>query len=741
MASASPSTSSSSSQLPPQSAALLRASLARVEELWQAEETIIATRAIKRKGKREEAGGAGPSTSNPGGTTRACQNCRKAKCRCLPGEKDDGKCVRCSSQAVECVYPEEKRKGPRKRLSKTQRDLQLIRRNLEAVLSGTATLDPLEEAGSDEDIAVESAETWQPDEQDAATMLRNPLAVLAQASEQAEASASPVYARPDYYSEGLYQPRPETDMSLDPVESGLLTMEDLRRLVNLYFDSLRPFSYLLIRELHTLEFLRLNSPFLTTTLAFVASTFDLNSAHFCQALGQHARRLATHALDAGLRSLEIAQGFFLLSHWASPSDAWADDRSWQFVGFAHRMISNLRLDLPLDPNSLSYRTTELYDAASLDLHRRNRELTVAVLFCCEIAMSVQTGRLDILQAPPTPPSAYSTPFSLPHELPEPNYAANLALNAMLVRASTLAASARQDPKSKLTRAEYVSGWKREHEEWRATWSGFINPFIDIRAENNVILLSLISLRFKDGPAAEILEEVKAAAVRTVEKVSSWEDRFAQLPYASNFLIVNAAYSSILLLQLSQRSEQGVGSELRNQILRVVNVLETVGRERPNAPSIATLHAQRLRNLVESNRDALSPPNPDDDTPPLQLYSELRPPTFPLPPPPSSSVPHPPQMGMSINSLADLPTLAATPLPSLLPSAAASPAPDFSLDGAGDGTAGWGFPAPTPSALDHFLDMTTQDPMMSWLWEPGELGGFGGGGGGGGGFDAGGEGGL
>lgn len=71
---------------------------------------------------------------------------------------------------------------------------------------------------------------------------------------------------------------------------------------------------LLDPQLHTPDWLRLNSPFLATCLAFVASTFDPLSAHQTGSLKTHALQLATEIYTAGLKSLEILQGFYVLSY-------------------------------------------------------------------------------------------------------------------------------------------------------------------------------------------------------------------------------------------------------------------------------------------------------------------------------------------------------------------------------------------------------------------------------------------
>ncbi|BGP13502.1 hypothetical protein JCM10213v2_001424 [Rhodosporidiobolus nylandii] len=523
--------------LAPAAASRLRAALNRVNELWDDEEAVVAARAAKRSAAKAPVDKA---------TTRACGACRKAKNRCLSASADEV-CPRCKTMGLDCVYPELRARGPKKRLSKTHRLLQDIKRDLEAVLSGSSTVDPLDEDSEEEGSLGEDARSQSAE----AVQLDNPLAVLAQKACEAAVPAPPSSPRAHrpavgerYYDGGLYLSRPETDFSLDPVEAGVLTVVDLTRLAKLYFSHLRPFFFLLLPELHTVNFLRQNSPFLTTSLAFVAATFDPLSAHITPSLSRHVRRIMLDILDSGLRSIEIVQSFFILSHWASPDIAHETDRAWQWLGQAWRTATELRIDLQLD--DLAFTTYREASAIGLDLVNKNRKLTWNLLFCGELAMSVQTGRAECSRAPPVPAAfrvcnfcfsaASLSPSKLPLEFPEYNHAANLQVNWILTRAIHLAAGLRQEDASAELREAFQSFWKPEMEAWRLRWPD-INPFIDVHAENNVMIMNLMALRFPGASTHAILADCKAAAIRTIQKVSSWEDRETQLPYASNYVIM------------------------------------------------------------------------------------------------------------------------------------------------------------------------------------------------------------
>lgn len=80
-----------------------------------------------------------------------------------------------------------------------------------------------------------------------------------------------------------------------------------------YFTNLFPYAWFLDADLHTVEFLRLNSPFLTTVLAAIHATYDPQCAHLVHGLSDHAHRLAGAVFYNGISSLEAVQALILIS--------------------------------------------------------------------------------------------------------------------------------------------------------------------------------------------------------------------------------------------------------------------------------------------------------------------------------------------------------------------------------------------------------------------------------------------
>ncbi|GAA6007774.1 uncharacterized protein JCM10292_005430 [Rhodotorula paludigena] len=683
----------------------LLSALRGVNELWEAEEALVAHRAVKRSAAKQAA----PLDKV---LIRACSACRKVKAKCIAAEVAEGEaaspswCTRCVETGQACVYPEPRTRGPKKRLSKNQRILQDIKRNLEAVLAGHSLQDNADEESDEELVVVKDNEAAEGLSEGDTSIFRNPLAFLADTAVGSSAGGSPKQSTPShsYYDAGLYCARPERDFASDPVALGLLTASDLKRLVTTYFTHLYPFFWTLLPDLHTPDWLRLNSPFLTSVIAYIVSTYDPTAAHLTEQLKTHALSLAVQSFGQGLKSIEVVQAFFALSHWTSFECNAADNRAWTWLFEAVRMATELRLDVLVEGAELdSYRWALPPDQTQLELLAENRKRTWNMLFCGRLAMSVQSGRFDCIGPPPIPSAAHLVSTSLSVDHSDYHYAANLQVNMIFARALALAGGLREENDGEGLRASFRAAWKPEIDAWRLRWSE-VNPFIDVHAENIVIMLNLVSLRFRGGSPDSVLAACKAAAIRTVQRVIVWEDRVTQLQYSSNYVISHIAYGAIFLLELNKRFKQPHSPELQGYCLRIVTVLEQIARNRPNAMSLATVYARRLARLCASLEHDEAPMSEQAAT----AASDATP--YPTAPTFWSTVAPPHEVqGPSSASLWQAGI-------DLLNPSAPPPAPCPPPAAHGDSSVlpmgfSWGFGA---GAVD-FLDLSMADPGMGWLW--------------------------
>lgn len=118
-----------------------------------------------------------------------------------------------------------------------------------------------------------------------------------------------------------------------PVRLGILTLEDVQRLLDIYFSTMWHYlctsSYicliwacahlqlqrtgLLSPEIHTPQYLVDTSPFLLAAVASAASFYDPLSASYSHKLHEHANMLGVHCFAQQYRSAEVVNAYAIMS--------------------------------------------------------------------------------------------------------------------------------------------------------------------------------------------------------------------------------------------------------------------------------------------------------------------------------------------------------------------------------------------------------------------------------------------
>ncbi|KAK4053172.1 hypothetical protein OIV83_001907 [Microbotryomycetes sp. JL201] len=397
---------------------------------------------------------------------------------------------------------------------------------------------------------------------------------------------------------GLYSCIDDTDIDLDPVTLDILSERDLRRLVALYFDKLQRFFFHLDRQLHTPDFLRNTSPFLTTALCYVAATYDQQSSpSLVESLRIHVDQLATRCFKKGLKSGEIVQSYLLLVHWAPPAETWVQDRAWAWLGEALRIATEIRMDKPMDEERLNaYRART---PLTTEMAHRLKDSTLSswfLLWSANLMLAVHSGRVvgksfigALRSSLPTLPPGHRDYM----------YNANELLNRILANALNLSSRLLDKPLSD-SFALFDRSWRGELDAWVKNWPE-INQFIQIRYWN--VRIMLLSLGFKFSPPTKpVLAQVQQAALATLRIVPQWAAQEDALKYASNSAITNIAYGATLLLKIISVSDPTRDPNLKAIVLdlcsKVVDVLIEIGKNRKNAASIASLQAARMQSLLK-----------------------------------------------------------------------------------------------------------------------------------------------
>lgn len=184
----------------------------------------------------------------------------------------------------------------------------------------------------------------------------------------------------------------ERELAPDLLTQGIVTSEEVLELFQVFFHNCSQHVVLFDPDWHTPTMVCGRSPFLFTVICTIASKYYTKRPDLHQQCLEVVRKCAYVVMSRGFKSVEIVQGFLLLSVWQTPSQRFEEDKTWLFSGVAIRMATDLNLhrkSMASIPN-----TTDSEDPAVLDREREiiNRERTWLFCFCVDRSISSQMGK-------------------------------------------------------------------------------------------------------------------------------------------------------------------------------------------------------------------------------------------------------------------------------------------------------------------------------------------------------------
>ncbi|KAJ6020447.1 transcriptional regulator family: Fungal Specific TF [Penicillium herquei] len=200
---------------------------------------------------------------------------------------------------------------------------------------------------------------------------------------------------------------------VDPIDLGLITVEEAHHLFPIYFTRLHPINGILDPILHTPEFVRSRSALLFTWVLALTAQFDHGCASIAKRLRLHGEKLSRHVHTCGFKSVEIVQGYYISLLSATPADTLAEERSWLYTMYAFGVAAELGLDqyfqsnqahdslFPSNQGHQSLQTTDSRSGETLNRRDssyeqrliRNRERTWFRILLWERANSAAYGRI------------------------------------------------------------------------------------------------------------------------------------------------------------------------------------------------------------------------------------------------------------------------------------------------------------------------------------------------------------
>ncbi|KAF1954889.1 hypothetical protein CC80DRAFT_550062 [Byssothecium circinans] len=323
----------------------------------------------------------------------ACYNCRRSKIKC---KREPGApvCERCLHSGAECVIPggfhvgrqkgvKNKRTGLEKAIHQVEEALkksknshspndptieqlqQLLLDAQGAVGPPNSTPSPLSRHTSVASTEV-TAEPPPNDDQLALDDAENPLQLLARASDLRLASppcpdnpftpSSTFHGSENEHLSDIHRfflPMKATldqGPNYDPIDIGLVTVEEAGMLMSYFFDRLAHTRWGLDPEIHTLSFIQNRSSFLFTSLLTASSLFIPWTGAICKRLLVHRKFLAEQVIARRFRSVEIVLAFMVNVPWMHAGMHAGDDDAALYISTALSIALDLSLNKIIAPS-------------------------------------------------------------------------------------------------------------------------------------------------------------------------------------------------------------------------------------------------------------------------------------------------------------------------------------------------------------------------------------------------------
>ncbi|KAL2262118.1 hypothetical protein VTK26DRAFT_2416 [Humicola hyalothermophila] len=130
---------------------------------------------------------------------------------------------------------------------------------------------------------------------------------------------------------------------LDPVDLGLVTLQEAETLFNFFHQNLAHTRWGLDPALYTASFTRSRSAFLFTSIAAAAALFMPSASALSRRLSNHCKALVTRIMVDRYRSVEIVLAFMVNVPWMFPGKHSTDDETCWYVSMATTMALDLSL--------------------------------------------------------------------------------------------------------------------------------------------------------------------------------------------------------------------------------------------------------------------------------------------------------------------------------------------------------------------------------------------------------------
>ncbi|KAJ1031030.1 hypothetical protein NDA18_002252 [Ustilago nuda] len=131
----------------------------------------------------------------------------------------------------------------------------------------------------------------------------------------------------------------------DPLDQGIVTMDDVHRLFKIFMESVHEQFCILDSVIHNLATIKESSNFLFSVILAIAASIDRSprAVQQFQQLRALVDSLVVEVLSRNVKSVEVVKGLIVWPMWAHLTPLMAEDRAWLLIGTAARMAKELDL--------------------------------------------------------------------------------------------------------------------------------------------------------------------------------------------------------------------------------------------------------------------------------------------------------------------------------------------------------------------------------------------------------------
>ncbi|PON23224.1 hypothetical protein TGAM01_v207997 [Trichoderma gamsii] len=456
---------------------------------------------------------------------------------------------------------------------------------------------------------------------------------------------------------------------LDPVDLGLVTMDEAESLFDYYYSKLVHTRWGLSPRVHTAAYTRSRSAFLFTTVMAASTLFMPTAGPLSKRLFNHVKLLAQKVINDKYKSVEIVLAFMTHIPWIFPGDHTMDDETCIYISIATTIAFDLSLHKTLMPrDALESGSTNVSRGECLDpraalaidgfpdvdpwseqgqLLLRARERCYISLFVVERGMSLARGRpfmIPITRNIKDVDTWHRSPLADEQDGPVASMAAvRRDLDSLFNTVRALCDGSQTSNSDGSLVARSIQGSiERFFDQWLAEWGLMIGlgperrlpPYVEILFAHT--RLSTYG-RIINHPTAPV--EVRiffrtaglSAALNVMRAAIQGESQLQSMPNNTAIMI---SFAACFALNISSYAPDGSGlaPSIRRLIEEATGVLERIGTITPHRNGLSVLYGKHLQHLLQTS----GPPKPNRPPKPRRTTPSSTEPMQETPPAPPSS---------------------------------------------------------------------------------------------------------